>query len=415
MVTAVIFFLSLSSVIVLGGATPILKEAAVAKKLQMSKQSYVLAESAAEDMTYRYRKGMTVPAVVALTVGSDTAYATSTNNAGTLTIVSTGNKSDARRRIETKLTSGEGVAFHYGVQTDRGGATFSNSSSIRGNLFSNGPISGGGNIVRGDIISAGPSGSVSGMHATSSIYAHTISNSTADRDAYYQTISGSTVLGTSYPGSPDQATTSMPIEDSKILEWEADAAAGGTATCSGGSYNVSSGTVTLGPIKIPCNLNISNSADIILTGPVWVTGNINFSNTAEISISSSLTGKSIAVIADKAANPTTSGQIFVSNSVIFSGAGSNSYILLVSMNKSAEMGGGNSAVNVSNTIQGAVLVYAPHGLVHLSNSVRLREVTAYRLSVSNTAVVEYQSGLANLLFSAGPAGGYTISGWKEAP
>lgn len=413
MITSIIFFLSITMSLVLGTVTPILKEAQLARQLQTSKQSYVLAESLSEDMTYRYKKGLSVDSTEYLSIGSDKAHATSTNVSGILQIVSTGNKTDSRRRIQTNLSSGDGISFHYGVQTDKGGADFSNSSGIKGNLFSNGPITGSGNVVSGDIISAGPTGSVSGMHATSSIYAHTIANSTADVNAYYQSISGSTVLGTSYPGSVDQATSSMPIPDSQIAEWEADALAGGTATCSGETYSLSSGTTTLGPIKIPCDLNISNTADVILAGPIWVTGNITISNSVDISISSSLNGKSVAIIADKTSNRSSSSQINISNSTTFTGAGSNSYVLLVSMNNSAENSGGNTAIAVSNSIQGAVLVYAPHGLISLSNSVKLREVTSYKLNLSNSAIVEYQSGLANLLFAAGPAGGYIITDWKE--
>ncbi|OHA20455.1 MAG: hypothetical protein A2836_02685 [Candidatus Taylorbacteria bacterium RIFCSPHIGHO2_01_FULL_45_63] len=415
MVTAVIFFLGITMTLVFGTVTPVLKEAALARQLQTSKQSYVLAESLSEDMTYRYKTGLAVDSIEYLTIGSDTAYATSTTVSGVVTIVSTGNKSDARRKVQTSLSSGDSASFHYGVQTDKGGVTFANSSSIKGNLFSNGPISGSGNMVLGDIISAGPMGSVSGMHATSSIYAHTISNSTADKNAYYQSISGSTVLGTSYPASADQATSSMPIPDSDIFEWESDAAAGGTATCSGGSYNVSSGAVTLGPIKIPCDLNISNIADITLAGPVWVTGTINLSNSADISVDASLSGKSVAIIADKSSNRSSGSKINISNSVTFSGAGSNSYILLVSMNNDAENGGGNQAMTISNNISGEVLVYAPHGLISLANSISLREVTSYKLTLSNSAVVEYKSGLASLLFTAGPSGGYIITDWKEVP
>ena len=414
MITAVIFFLSIALVIVLGAATPILKESAQARQLQISTQSYALAESLTEDVTYRYKKGIAVSTTESLTVGTDTAYATSTTVSGIVTITSTGNKTDSRRKIQTSLSTGDGISFHYGVQTDKGGAEFSNTSSIKGNLFSNGPITGTGNVVSGDIISAGPTGLVSGMHATSSIYAHTIQNSTADKDAYYQSISGSTVSGVSYPGSTDQATSTMPISDSQISDWETDAAAGGTLTCNNGSsHNLTSGTVTLGPIKIPCNLNISNTTDLVLAGPVWVTGTINVSNTAEVFVSGTLSGKSVAFIADKTTDRINSSRINVSNSVKFTGSGTNSYVLLISMNNSAESGGGVPAINVSNSMNGDVLVYASHGFIDLSNSVNLREVTAYKLHVSNSAVVEYQSGIANLLFTAGPSGGYTISGWNE--
>ncbi len=412
MITAVIFFLSVSTVIVLGAASPILREAAAARELQTSKQSYVLAESLVEDMTYRTKKGIAVSSVESLTVGTDTAYATSTNVSGLVTIVSTGNKSDARRKVQTVLSSGDGESFHYGIQVGVGGIQFNNSSSVTGNVYANGEVSGNGNVVRGDIVSAGPSGRVNTMHATSSVYAHTIENSTVDKNAYYQSISGSAVSGTSFPGSADQATTTLPISDAEITDWETDAAAGGSVICSGGAYNIS-GTVTLGPKKIPCDLNISGTAVVTLAGPVWATGTINFSNSADVKVDSSLSGKTIPMIADKASDRLTSSQIFVSNTLEFFGAGAGSYIILISMNNSAEGAGGNGAVVVSNSASGKVLVYAPHGTVQLNNSVSLKEVSGYQIELNNSSNVIYETGLANLLFTAGPSGGYIITDWKE--
>ena len=58
----------------------------------------------------------------------------------------------------------------------------SNSAEVIGNVFSNGPIVGSNsNIVRGDVVSAGPSGLVDGVRATSSVYAHTIRNSEIEK------------------------------------------------------------------------------------------------------------------------------------------------------------------------------------------------------------------------------------------
>ena len=68
---------------------------------------------------------------------------------------------------------------------------------------------------------------------------------------------------------------------------------------------------------------------------------------------------------------------------------------------------------MSNSVVGQVLLYAAHGRIDLSNSVQLREVTAYKLNLSNSAQVIYQTGVANLLFSSGAGGGYTFGSWKE--
>ena len=245
------------------------------------------------------------------------------------------------------------------MQTGEGGIVMSNSSEVVGNVFSNGPIMGyNSNIIRGDVISAGPSGLAEGVHATSSIYAHTIRDSDIEKDVYYQVISGTVVGGVSHPGSPDQATSSLPISDAQIDAWKTEAAAGGihSSPC---PYTIS-GTVSIGPKKINCDLNITGSAVVTLNGPVWISGNINFSNTADVKVNPSLGDKSVAMVADKETDRNSSSQIFISNSVEFFGSGSNkSYILLVSRNNSAESGGGNSAINISNSANGKILLYAP--------------------------------------------------------
>jgi hypothetical protein len=86
--------------------------------------------------------------------------------------------------------------------------------------------------------------------------------------------------------------------------------------------------------------------------------------------------------------------------------------MVVSRNNSAEGGGGTDAIEVQNT-SSAPIYYAPHGSVEIHNSAALKEVTAYKLEIRNSATVTYDSGLANVNFSSGPAGGYEIIHWKE--
>lgn len=413
LITAIIFFLFISTTITLGVANPVLHQLSISNDLVRSKNSYFLSESLSEDIVYRLKTGKQVGTSESLTLNGETATAALSDILGGKQIISTGNFSDSVRKIKTDLLMGSGVSFTYGVQVGAGGLNISNSASVEGNVFSNGPIIGQNtNLIKGDVISAGAGGLIDGIHATSSAYAHTIRDSQVDKDVYYQVISGTTVGGVSYPNSPDQAASPLPISDALIADWEAAAADGGTATCSGDSYNIS-GSVTLGPQKIPCNLYINGSDRLYLTGPLWVTGNIQFSNTSKVTVHSSLSGKTVAIIANNPFNQTSSSRIFASNSVEFQGAGANSYILLISQNKSAEQGGGEEAIEVSNSVTGKVLVYAGHGKIEISNSVNLKEVTAYRIEINNSAKVIYETGLANLLFSAGPSGGYTIDKWKE--
>ena len=299
------------------------------------------------------------------------------------------------------------VAFQFGVQVGDGGIDLQNTSSVRGNVYSTGPVTGEGNIIRGDVISAGPSGLIDDVHATGTAYAHTIRDSDIDKDAYYVTISNTSVGGVSYPGSPDQATSSLPISDATIQEWKDAAEAGGvhTSPC---PYTIS-GTVTLGPKKINCNLTIQGSAVVTFAGPVWVNGNIVVQNSAKVKVASSLGASGVALIADSTSNPTGGGTVTLQNSAVFEGSGqAGSYVLIVSQNRSAESGGSTVAIDVKNSVDGNILAYAGHGLIQIQNSVDLKEVAAWKIRALNSSEVIYETGLANANFSSGPGGSWEI-------
>ena len=121
----------------------------------------------------------------------------------------------------------------------------------------------------------------------------------------------------------------------------------------------------------------------------------------------------MAVIADKPSNRTTSSKIELELRSIQNSGTEGSYILFISQNNSAQNGGSEKAITAENSISGEVLVYAGHGEINLKNSVNLREVSAYKIRLSNFAQVIYKTGLANLLFTSGPSGGYSIDGWQE--
>ena len=148
---------------------------------------------------------------------------------------------------------------------------------------------------------------------------------------------------------------------------------------------------------------------------MWVAGDIEIENSAIIKLAASLGANSVAVIADNSANRTTSSKIGLENSAQFQNSGTEgSYILFISQNNSASNGGSEKAITVENSASGEALIYAGHGEVHLKNSVNLREVSAYKIRLSNSAQVVYKTGLANLLFTSGPSGGYSIENWQES-
>lgn len=308
------------------------------------------------------------------------------------------------------------ISFHYGIQAGDGGFRLENSQTeVFGNVYSSGSVIGaGGNMIYGDVISAGPDGQVYGIHATSSVYAHSIGKAgyttTIDGDAYYVTKTNTTVVGALHPNSPDQESVPLPISDEQISEWESFAEAGGTIdTCdSNGNYTIST-SVSLGPKKILCNLIIKSSGGILtVTGPIWVTGNISAETGPTIRIDPALGSENVAIIADNPADPNGSGRIEIGQSTIFQGSGApNSFVFLISQNRSAESGGDEIAIEMGQGAS-ALVAYASHGLITLEQKVSVKEATGYRIKLSQSANVIYDSGLPSAVFQSGPGGSWTF-------
>lgn len=407
---AVVLFVGIASVVTFGLSTLIMNDIATVASFERYTASTLTAESGVEDAVYRLVEGMIIADTTTLSLNEVTATTSIDDNSGIIDIRSNGPYINVTGTSFAQLVEGTGAAFHYGIQAGDGGIEMKNTSSVVGNLYSNGPILGSGsNVIAGTAISGDSDGLIDGVHVDGDAYAHTIRDSDVDGDAYYQVIDNTDVGGTEYPGSEDQGTTTLPISDETIEQWKADAEAGGVY--SGSCPFQINNNITLGPIKIPCDLQVQGSATIILAGAIWVEGDIDVQNSATMRVSALQDGKSMAIIADDPANPTTRGVISLKNNTFYEGAGDNSYILLISQNRSAEQGGGTQAITVQNSAEGDLLIYAGHGLVHLQNSVSLKEVTAHTIGLQNSAEVIYESGLTNLLFSSGPGGGYTIKEW----
>jgi hypothetical protein len=424
---AVFFFLVISLTIFLGITTPTLHQIASTKETFNSRRSLLLAEAALDDVYHRLQKGESVGAVEVVNSAAGIATTTITTTATGKRLVSTANVNNDIRSIQADITLGTGIAFHYGIQAGDGGLRLNNSSSVTGNIHASGPIIGAnGNWIYGDVVSAGASGVVYGVHATGSAYAHTIGaageTTVIDRNAYYQTVRGSTtVAGSSYPGTADQATSSLPISDEQISEWEADAEAGGVlASSECDSFDASGNTCTIssnktiGPKKVPFNLLIKSSSGILtVAGPLWVTGNVTAQTGPTIQMAPDLGGQNVPIIADDPSNRPGSGLISIGQSTTFRGSGTpGSFVFMISQNNSGETGGTLDAISM-NQGASALVAYASHGQITLSQSVSVKEVTAYRIVLTQSANVTYDTGLPSTLFSGGPSGGYSMLDWKE--
>lgn len=410
----VIFIIGAMAVGSLSFSALALKQTEITRINIEGKKSFFLAEASQEDVVYRSKTGRSLSTEEVLVLDGYIATSTISDDGNNREIISIGEVNRSQRKIEINLSTSETVNFNYGVQIGDGGVELLNSSLITGNLISSGSIVGTGNVVNGTIISTGSNGLIDDMRATEDGYAHTINDSFIERDAYYQVITDTTVLGIEYPGSPDISSGELPIPDSLVETWKSAAEAGGiiNSPC---PYKIDgSETQTIGPVKITCDFEIKNKATLSLLGPVWVVGNIDINNSALIKVDQSIGGESLAIIADNPADRLTSSKIKLTNSSTYEGSGSpGSFLLLLSQNNSAEQGGSEKAIEIQNNTDGDLLVYAGHGLIEIKNNVDLKEITSFKLRLLNFAEVTYDSGLSNTRFSSGPGGGYNIQDWRE--
>jgi hypothetical protein len=413
--TVVIIFLFISLTASLALASIVYRESAMVRNTVRSLQSLYVSESLQEDIFFRFVRNISVSATETLSLNQATATATVATVGNTRRIVSAGDAERRVRRTELVLTHGPGASFFYGVQTGQGGFHIGGSAEVIGNLYSNGPITGSGaSEVTGSAVSAGPTGLISRVDIGDSGHANRIENSWIDDDAFFQSIHNTTVGGTRHPGSPNPSPVDLPITDEEIDFWQNEAQAGGvhTGPCPyriGGTTNIS-----LGNIKISCDLTIESSSRVTLTGPVWVRGNLTIGDAAIVSVSPTLQGRSVPIIADNPTDRLNSSRITVGGSAGAFGAGSDSFVVLVSRNTSARDGGATIAISLrGGGPERDLVVYARHGRISIGGSAHMSAVAAHRVDIAGGAVVEYDSGLANMLFSSGPAGGFVLESFRE--
>lgn len=304
----------------------------------------------------------------------------------------------------------DSFSFHYGIQVGETGIEMSNNSKVIGSVYSGGNISGGnGAYIMGDVYISKLNGLINNVRVgcplslgyscpiAGDAHVYNINDSYIYGDAFYTQIARSTVLGTSNPGTPAPPSQSLPIQDSVIDTWKSWATDGGTYN---GNYTLSSNGVTteLGPYKINGDLTITNGSILNLTGILYVTGNVTLSNNAHVNLDSSFGSNSGMIIAD--------GQVNTENNVVMSGSGdSSSYIMILSTSSA------DPAINVSNN-SSSVVYYTNNGYIDVANNAHIRSLTGKGIRLKNGAIVEYDTGLADSNFSAGPGGAWELKEWQ---
>lgn len=251
--------------------------------------------------------------------------------------------------------------------------------------------------------------------------ADAITNAEIGQDAYYQTISGSTVGGFNHPGSPTPPYVPLPISTTTIAQWEADAAAGDTinGNCgNGGLPECNTLPLTLGPKKIDGNFDLDGGNDpskvLTVTGTLYITGDLIIRNKGKLKCDFAYLGNSCIVVVD--------GYINVKGLATLAGSGiDGSYVLLLSTKKGCLGDGGSgcsvndSAIAIENNVDGA-LFYSTDSLIDISNNAIVTAVLGYQLELQNGTTILYNSNISSLSLTptaSGVTGAWNTNRWSE--
>ena len=227
------------------------------------------------------------------------------------------------------------------------------------------------------------------------------SSGNAHANEFVNTTVHGTLCPNQYCTVDNQSQQPLPISDGVITDWKNIAEAGGVQN---GDYNLSgSQTVSLGPKKIVGDMILSNQSILTLTGTVWVTGNVYVSNTSRMKLDPGYGSSSGVMVSD--------GVYTISNETGFEGSGEvGSYIMLLAARDAKT----EISIYASNPSVG-VVYYAGKSQIQFSNLAQAKEATAWGITMSNNTVVNYESGLANIFFTSGPGGGWSVESgsWRE--
>lgn len=369
-----------------------------------SAQAYFAAESGVEDALLRLKKGWSTT-VPTLQVGNATINVTiSPIFAGARTVTSNGNSAGRIRKAEAVYQlEGDTPGFFYGAQVGDGGLRMENSSKVVGNVFSNGnaQLTGTAKITN-TIQIAGGGNKISGGYVDGDAYVDICENNTQIAGTLHANTPGNCDYGSLTTSGLPIDPIPLPIPNSQIDEWKAEAAAGGTM----GSFDRTNGIHTLGPVKIAGDLTIQNTAQLVVAGTIWVTGNIDIKNSGQVRLHSSYGSTSGIIVAG---DGPTGGLITLQNSSVSSGSGqAGSYLMYISTSSA------DPAIVIENFAKVDIL-YSNTGWVAIENDTDMRSVNAYGIHVQNNAELTYEIGLENAFFTSGPSAGWTVTSWKEIP
>lgn len=243
-----------------------------------------------------------------------------------------------------------------------------------------------------------------GTSGTGLAHAEIVNNTSTPSELYCKSGTGNNKsCDTSAPIPSPQP---WPVSEGNIDAWKTEAAEGGTTV---GNVNAGSGwqTVAMGPRKIEGNLSVGGSATLNVTGTLWVTGDLTINGSGRMQLANTYGNLSGVVIVD--------GKVTIGGSSPVTGSGAAGSFIMIVSNSDCPTGpscAGANAISVSGSA-GAVVLVAQNGTLSFSGSGSAKQATAYKITLSGSTTVTYDSGLANMNFSSGPSGTWNIEEKKE--
>lgn len=191
MIMIVLFFIVLSTTLLVGVSYPISNQIKGTGEFLKSKETFNIADSQIENALYRFNKGKSdAPTDINLLGATATAILTDIGNERN--IVVQGTKSFFERYIKAIFKTDIGTSFNYGLQVGSGGLYMDGSAKINGNVYANGDIVGISgtqwsqqNEIKGSVVSATLSNStellsIYDVSASSSHFSFGLNNNNQD-------------------------------------------------------------------------------------------------------------------------------------------------------------------------------------------------------------------------------------------
>lgn len=232
MMIATIFFVVVSTLIVVGITGPAARGFRAVNDTFASKQSYFAAESGVEDVYYRYKNAVPVGSVNTLSlkgISVDTELVTEVS--GVTNITATANAFGKKRTVEARVIRGTKSLFPYAVDAGHGGIIFTGGSVVSGSAYALGLIDATGsatitNSVYSSTVTGPTTHQTNGSGTPAFDFALGASASTIDAAESFVVTTASPVSQASFyikkNGAPASATVSIVadnggVPDTKVL------------------------------------------------------------------------------------------------------------------------------------------------------------------------------------------------------